>query len=129
MRDARAAHFQAKEEKAKTTFNLIVWIFLVVSVVAKVLIVCCEPVTIFTYIPVVLIGLFYGLAVGWAGKSTQRSRRQCIIQAWIEAGASVIGILIAAMANESIGLYVVLASLAACWIPMVAALITRGKEY
>lgn len=122
----KTAQWLAKERKAKTTFHLIAWIFFMLAVAAKLLLVLIEPITVFTFVPIVGIDILYGLVVGWVGKITNRVRGLSTGLAWIEAILSVIAMGIAASIVEND--LVLWVQLGACWIPWIAALITRGKR-
>ena len=124
----RAANLAAyeKERKAKLTFNILTWIFCVVAVAAKAVLLFIEPITLFAIVPVVGIDILYGFMVGWIGKSNERSRGRCTVQTLIEVGMSAIVVVIAFLMMEN-ALPILIAQGVACLISIVATLIMRGK--
>ena len=126
VRSNRQLRLSRIESQNNRQFNILVWIFLVVAIAAKAVLSFVEPLTEFSFATLPAIDILYGLAIGWIGKITVRTRGRCIIQAWIEAGCALAIVTVAALMNDA--LMVLLVQGFACWVPMVAAIIMRGKQ-
>lgn len=124
-REARIAVAQ-KEAKQKNTFNICAWLFCLIVVAAKTVIIFIEPITEFMYVALAGMDILFGLVIGWIGKITERERKRSLSQTWIMTGMTAVVVLIA-QARMDDPMYMWITVLAGCVLATVGALITRGK--